>query len=112
MNLETAVQAAIDSGAQHGIASLNDWQQTIFLISEAELLADMGAEFCTLYPANAFAAAFQRIGASHIANLFTHLAAHPHDNENEQALAAAISRREGYSYSNIAAYVAAAQKAT
>ncbi|MBH5329423.1 hypothetical protein H9Q10_07060 [Eikenella sp. S3360] len=116
MDTAAAIQAAIDEGAQHGLARLNLWQQTVFLVAEAELLADMGAEFCSQYPADTFAdtfaAAFRRIGAQHIAGLFTRLATHPHDTECEQRLAAALSNREGYNYQTLTDYVVSQQKAT
>ncbi|OAM26683.1 hypothetical protein A7P95_07920 [Eikenella longinqua] len=112
MDAAAAIEAAINEGSQHGLDRLKLWQQTVFLVAEAELLADMGAEFCSQYPAQTFAAAFRRIGAQHIAALFARLATHPHDAECEQQLAAALSNREGYGYQTLADYVLSQQKAT
>ncbi len=88
---------------------LNNWQRTVFLIAEAELLCDMGADFADDYAAeflaDGFAAAFRNIGAAKIADLFVDLAADMGNFENEQALAAAVSNRLGSDYSTVADYV-------
>ena len=51
---------------------LNNWQRTVFLIAEAELLCDMGADFTDDYAAeflaDGFAAAFRNIGVAEIAD--------------------------------------------
>ena len=88
---------------------LNNWQRTVFLIAEAELLCDMGADFADDYAAeflaDGFAAALGNIGAAEIADLFVDLATDMGKFENEQALAAAVSNRLGYDYSTVADYV-------
>lgn len=109
------IAQAIDHAAQHGIGSLNEWQRTVFFISEAETLCDMGGSFADSYTAEcleqAFAAAFARIGAHHIAALFVQHARQPDNHAAEQQLAQAVSNRMGYDYERIAAYVRAAQQA-
>ena len=88
---------------------LNNWQRTVFLIAEAELLCDMGADFADDYAAeflaDGFAVAFRNIGAVEITDLFVDLAADMGNSENEQALAAAVSNRLGYDYRTVADYV-------
>ena len=88
---------------------LKNWQRTVFLIAEAELLCDMGADFADDYAAeflaDGFAVAFRNIGAVEITDLFVDLAADMGKFENEQALAAAVSNRLGYDYRTVADYV-------
>ena len=78
-NAEGAIAEAVEAGRLNGVESLKDWQRTFFLIAEAELLCDMGADFADDYAAeflaDGFAAAFRNIGAAKIADLFVDLAA-------------------------------------
>ena len=108
-NAEGAIAEAVEAGRLNGVESLKDWQRTFFLIAEAELLCDMGADFADDYAAeflaDGFAAAFRNIGAAKIADLFVDLAADMGNSENEQALAAAVSNRLGYDYRTVADYV-------
>ena len=75
----------------------------------------MGGSFADSYPAEcleqAFATAFARIGAHHIAALFVQHARQPDNHAAEQQLAQAVSNCMGYDYERIAAYVRAAQQA-
>ena len=93
-DVEGAIAEAVEAGRLNGMDGLNNWQCTVFLIAEAELLCDMGA-----------AATFRNIGAVEIADLFVDLAADMGKFENEQALAAAVSNRLGYDYRTVADYV-------
>ena len=108
-DVEGAIAEAVEAGRLNGMGGLNNWQRTVFLIAEAELLCDMGADFADDYAAeflaDGFAAAFRNIGAAEIADLFVDLAADMGNSENEQALAAAVSNRLGYDYSTVADYV-------
>ena len=103
------IAEAVEAGRLNGVESLKDWQRTFFLIAEAELLCDMGADFADDYVAeflaDGFAAAFRNIGAVEIADLFVDLAADMGKFENEQALAAAVSNRLGYDYRTVVDYV-------
>ena len=103
------IAEAVEAGRLNGVESLKDWQRTFFLIAEAELLCDMGADFADDYAAefltDGFAVAFRNIGAVEIADLFVDLAADMGNSENEQALAAAVSNRLGYDYRTVADYV-------
>lgn len=93
-DVEGAIAEAVEAGRLNGMDGLNNWQRTVFLIAEAELLCDMGADFADDYAAeflaDGFAAAFGNIGAAEIAGLFVDLAADMGKFENEQALAAAV----------------------
>ena len=103
------IAEAVEAGRLNGVESLKDWQRTFFLIAEAELLCDMGADFADDYAAeflaDGFAAAFRNIGAVEIADLFVDLATDMGKFENEQALAAAVSNRLGHDYRTVADYV-------
>ena len=103
------IAEAVEAGRLNGVESLKDWQRTFFLIAEAELLCDMGADFADDYAAeflaDGFAVAFRNIGAVEITDLFVDLAADMGNSENEQALAAAVSNRLGYDYRTVADYV-------
>ena len=108
-DVEGSIAEAVEAGRLNGMDGLNNWQRTVFLIAEAELLCDMGADFADDYVveflADGFAAAFRNIGAVEIADLFVDLAADMGNSENEQALAAAVSNRLGYDYRTVADYV-------
>ncbi|MDO4879403.1 MAG: hypothetical protein Q3966_08980 [Neisseria sp.] len=108
-DIDGKIVAALEAGRLNGLDGLNNWQRTVFLIAEAELLCDMGADFADDYDAefltDGFAAAFRNIGAVEIAGLFVRFAADMGNVENEQALAAAVSDRSGYDYQTIADYV-------
>ena len=99
------IAEAVEAGRLNGVESLKDWQRTFFLIAEAELLCDMGADFADDYAAeflaDGFAVAFRNIGAVEITDLFVDMG----NSENEQALAAAVSNRLGYDYRTVADYV-------
>ena len=103
------IAEAVEAGRLNGVEILKDWQRTFFLIAEAELLCDMGADFADDYAAeflaDGFAVAFRNIGAVEITDLFVDLAADMGNSENEQALAAAVSNRLGYDYRTVADYV-------
>ena len=104
------IAETVEAGRLNGVESLKDWQRTFFLIAEAELLCDMGADFADDYAAeflaDGFAVAFRNIGAVEITDLFVDLAADDMGKfENEQALAAAVSNRLGYDYRTVADYV-------
>ena len=108
-DVEGAIAEAVEAGRLNGMDGLNNWQRTVFLIAEAELLCDMGADFADDYAAeflaDGFAVAFRNIGAVEITDLFVDLAADMGKFENEQALAAAVSNRLGYDYRTVADYV-------
>ena len=108
-DVEGEIAEAVEAGRLNGMDGLNNWQRTVFLIAEAELLCDMGADFADDYAAeflaDGFAATFRNIGAAEIADLFVDLAADMGKFENEQALAAAVSNRLGYDYRTVADYV-------
>ena len=108
-DVEGVIAEAVEAGRLNGVESLKDWQRTFFLIAEAELLCDMGADFADDYAAeflaDGFAVAFRNIGAVEITDLFVDLAADMGNSENEQALAAAVSNRLGYDYRTVADYV-------
>ena len=76
-DVEGAIAEAVEAGRLNGMDGLNNWQRTVFLIAEAELLCDMGADFADDYVAeflaDGFAAAFRNIGAVEIADLFVDL---------------------------------------
>ena len=78
-DVEGAIAEAAEAGRLNGVESLKGWQRTVFLIAEAELLCDMGADFADDYTAeflaDGFAVAFRNIGAVEIADLFVDLAA-------------------------------------
>ena len=78
-DVEGAIAEAAEAGRLNGMDGLNNWQCTVFLIAEAELLCDMGADFADDYAAeflaDGFAATFRNIGAVEIADLFVDLAA-------------------------------------
>ena len=78
-DVEGVIAEAVEAGQLNGVESLKGWQRTVFLIAEAELLCDMGADFADEYAAefltDGFAAAFRNIGAAKIADLFVDLAA-------------------------------------
>ena len=104
-DVEGVIAEAVEAGQLNGVESLKGWQRTVFLIAEAELLCDMGADFADDYAAeflaDGFAAAFRNIGVAEIADLFVDMGKF----ENEQALAAAVSNRLGYDYRTVADYV-------
>ena len=108
-DVEGEIAEAVEAGRLNGMDGLNNWQRTVFLIAEAELLCDMGADFADDYAAeflaDGFAVAFRNIGAVEITDLFVDLAADMGNSENEQALAAAVSNRLGYDYRTVADYV-------
>ena len=108
-DVEGAIAEAVEAGRLNGMDGLNNWQRTVFLIAEDELLCDMGADFADDYAAeflaDGFAAEFRNIGAAEIADLFVDLAADMGNSENEQALAAAVSNRLGYDYRTVVDYV-------
>ena len=108
-DVEGVIAEAVEAGRLNGVESLKGWQRTVFLIAEAELLCDMGADFADDYAAeflaDGFAAAFSNIGAAEIADLFVDLAADMGNFKNEQALSAAVSNRLGYDYRTVADYV-------
>ena len=63
-DVEGVIAEAVEAGRLNGMDGLNNWQRTVFLIAEAELLCDMGADFADDYAAeflaDRFAAAFRK----------------------------------------------------
>ena len=61
-DVDREIAEAVEAGRLNGMDGLNNWQRTVFLIAEAELLCDMGADFADDYAAeflaDGFAAAF------------------------------------------------------
>jgi len=111
MTAEEFITLAIETGARDGLAALDETQRWVYLVSEAEVLCDMGPGlegFIEAYgPEGLLQAAdgFAAIGAGEIAERLRGLATAPEDKGLTEQADAVVAARTGYDYEAIRAAV-------